>query len=395
MQLRHGTPQEAGMLPERIERARQLCARWVEEDHTPSLCACVARRGVIVLDEAWGVLGPEPDAGPLTTDAIFPIASLTKPITTTLVMQLVEAGVLGLNRPAIDYLPELKGEGVGDILVHHLLTHTAGYGFFLQHHVDKKRNDRSFELPPCPPWRHPNVHEMLSMLWDAPLDTAPGQVMNYANHHYALLGDIITRLTEQPLEDLAQERVFAPLGMSSSSYVVPQSFADRVVRRPKDFPLAQPIDLFPGFETQRMRDTPNAGGGVYSTARDITVFGQMILNRGRYGDSRILSPASVAAMTRDQVPGTKALLLNVVAERASWGYGFAVESPSKWRYFHGSLAPLGTLRHPGAGGVGFWIDRANDVVGVYFEVTKRVTERYEQIWNFDLFENAITAAVEE
>jgi CubicO group peptidase (beta-lactamase class C family) len=109
----------------------------------------------------------------------------------------------------------------------------------------------------------------------------------------------------------------------------------------------------------------------------------------------LLSPASVAAMTRDQIPGIKARLLNVLAERASWGYGWAVESPSKWRYFHGSLAPLGTLRHPGAGGVAFWIDPANEVVGSYFEVTARVTERYEQIWNFDLFENVITAAIEE
>jgi CubicO group peptidase (beta-lactamase class C family) len=182
--------------------------------------------------------------------------------------------------------------------------------------------------------------------------------------------------------------------MRSSFYVVPESVDHRVVRRPKDFPLAEPLGLMPGIETQVFRETPNAGGGAWSTATDLAIFAQMILNRGTYGDARILSPASVAAMTRDQVPGIKAKLLSVIAERASWGYGFAVESPSKWRYFHGSLAPLGTLRHPGAGGVGFWIDPANEVVGVYFEVTKHLTERFEQIWNFDLFENAITAAVD-
>jgi CubicO group peptidase (beta-lactamase class C family) len=382
------------MLPDRIERARALCARWVAEGHTPALCVCVARRGVIVLDEAWGVLGPEPDAPPLTTDAIYPLCSITKPITATLVMQLVEDGLIALNRPAIDYLPELKGEGVADILLHHLLTHTAGYGFFLESHVAKKQNDPSFELPPCPPWRHPETHKTLALLFDAPLDAPPGEVMNYANHHYVLLGEIITRLTGRPLQDLAEERIFTPLGMTSSFYVVPESVADRIVRRPKDFPLAEPLGLFPGIETQAFRETPNAGGGVFSSAGDLAKVAQMILNRGTYGDARILSPASVAAMIRDQVPGTKARLLNVVAEHASWGYGFAVESPSKWRYFHGSLAPLGTLRHPGAGGVGFWIDPAHELVGVYFEVTKRVTERYEQIWNFDLFENAITAALE-
>jgi CubicO group peptidase (beta-lactamase class C family) len=382
------------MLPEGIERARALCGRWVGSGHTPALSVCVARRGTIVLEEAWGVFGPEPEAPPLTNEAIFPIASLTKPITTTLVMQLVEEGRLGLNRPVIDYLPELKGEHVGDILVHHLLTHTAVYGFFLESHAAAKRADPSFELPPCPPWRHPRIHEVLSLLWDAPLDARPGEVMNYANHHYLLLGEIVTRLTERRLEALAQERIFGPLGMSSSSYIVPESVSDRVVRRAKNLPLAEPIGMFPGLESQVFRETPNPGGGIFSTARDMVTFGQMILNRGSYGDARILSPASVAAMTRDQIPGTKARLLNVLAERASWGYGFAVESPSKWRYFHGSLAPLGTLRHPGAGGAAFWIDPANEIVGAHFEVATRVTERFEQIWNYDLFENVVTAAVE-
>ena len=115
---------------------------------------------------------------------------------------------------------------------------------------------------------------------------------------------------------------------------------------------------------------------------------------GRYGDARILSPATVAAMTRDQIPGLTAHLANIRTAHASWGYGWAIESPSKWPYFHGSLAPLGTIRHPGAGGTMLWIDPAHELVGAYFEVTTRLTERLEQPWNFDLFENAITAAVE-
>ena len=84
MELRIGTPKEAGMLPERIAYARDLCARWVKEGHTPALSVCVARRGVIVLHEAWGVLGPEDGAPSLQPDSIFPIMSVTKPITATL-----------------------------------------------------------------------------------------------------------------------------------------------------------------------------------------------------------------------------------------------------------------------------------------------------------------------
>src|SRR2546428_12890858 len=113
-QLRPGTPKEAGILPERVAHARDLCARWVEEGHTPTLAVCVARRGVIVLHEAFGVLGPGSDSPPLERDALFAVCSVTKPITATLIMQLVEDGLLGLNRPAKDYLPEISGDGTDE-----------------------------------------------------------------------------------------------------------------------------------------------------------------------------------------------------------------------------------------------------------------------------------------
>src|SRR6185295_14224274 len=145
--------------------------RWVEEGHTPTLAVCVARRGVIVLHEAFGVLGPGPDSPPLEPDALFPICSLAKPITATLIMQLVEDGLLGLNRPAKDYLPELSGDSIDEVLVHHLLTHTAGYPHWpgppFDAHEAKKRN-AGFGPPPCPANQHPAVHEHLSLHWDGP-----------------------------------------------------------------------------------------------------------------------------------------------------------------------------------------------------------------------------------
>jgi CubicO group peptidase (beta-lactamase class C family) len=395
--LRRGAPEDAGMLPERVARVRDLCARWVEEGQTPSLCVCVARRGVIVLDEAWGVHGPEKGAPPLQTDSIFPISSVTKAITATLVMQLVDDGLLALNRPVVDYLPEVTGEGVAEVLVHHLLTHTSGYSwdFPAPPHAVKKL-EAGFELPPCPVWRHPENHLLLSLSWDTPREAAAGEVMSYSNHNYLLLGEIVTRLTERRLEDVARERIFAPLGMDSTDYVVPESAAPRIVRRASGLPFADALGpFFDGIGSPRAQAAPHPGGGVYSTARDMTIFGQMILNRGRYGDARILSPAAVAAMTRDQIPGIKARFFDKLIEHGSWGYGWAIQSPSKWPYFQGSLPPLGTLGHPGAGGAMFWIDPAHELVGAYFEVTTRLTERFEHLWGFDLFVNAITSAVDD
>src|SRR5262245_53811234 len=99
------------MSPERVARLPRLCAGWVVQGLTPALQVAVARRGVLVLHEAWGRLGPEPDAPPLGVDSIFAIASLTKPITAAAVLCLVEDGLLGLNRPVQEYVPEFAGEG--------------------------------------------------------------------------------------------------------------------------------------------------------------------------------------------------------------------------------------------------------------------------------------------
>ncbi len=126
---------------------------------------------------------------------------------------------------------------------------------------------------------------------------------------------------------------------------------------------------------------------------DLAIFGQTFLNGGTYGRARILSRPAVAAMTRNQIPGIGTRVGTIFHREASWGYGWMVESNEKWKYWNGSLAPLGTYSHPGKGGCALWIDTANEVVGVYFEVTMRITKDFEHLWNFDLFQNAVTSAV--
>jgi CubicO group peptidase (beta-lactamase class C family) len=398
-EIRPGSPEAAGMLPERVALARDLCARWVKEGHTPTLGVCAARRGVIVLHEAFGVLGPGASSPPLGRDALFPVMSITKPITATLVMQLVEDGLLGLNRPVRDYLPEISGDGAGDILVHHLLTHTSGYPWegdplMIEHAERKKR--AGVEPPPCPERQRPVIHELLWLLWDAPRVAGVGEVMNYSSHNYELLGEIVRRLSGRDLDELARERIFAPLGMQDSYYVVPEPESQRVVQRAPGLPLADAAPPYEAAGSRQMQENPYAGVGVFSTPRDLVVFGQMFLNGGCYGEARVLSPAAVAAMTRNQAPGLRArVALWKEIENASWGYGFGIASPTKWKYFDGSLHALGAFCHPGAGGSMLWIDPHNELVIAYFEITTRVTEEWEFVWNFDLFQNAITAAVED
>ncbi len=175
MELRPGTPKEAGMLPEQIDRARDLCAGWVKSGHTPAIVALVARRGVIVLHEAFGKLRPEADSPPVRLDTVFPVTSITKPMTATLVMCLVEDGLLGLNRPVVDYLPEMCGEGTDQILVHHLLTHTSGFNEEeIEPYTEQKMSEGSVEIGPHEPTQHPLIHSFLTLRWSAPLWKPPG-----------------------------------------------------------------------------------------------------------------------------------------------------------------------------------------------------------------------------
>jgi CubicO group peptidase (beta-lactamase class C family) len=150
-----------------------------------------------------------------------------------------------------------------------------------------------------------------------------------------------------------------------------------------------------GLGSRQMQATPYGGAGLFTTPIDMAVFAQAVLNGGRYGDARILSPAAVAAMTRDQIPGLRALIVGKESARASCGYGFLVSSPTKWKYYDGSLLALGTFGHPGAAGQMFWVDPEHELVGAYFEVVTRMTPDWIFLWNFDLFQNAITAAVDD
>src|SRR4029450_7671914 len=110
----------------------------------------------------------------------------------------------------------------------------------------------------------------------------------------------------------------------------------RVCAAAPRLPLADSEGPFmEGFGSRQWQATPYGGAGLFTTPLDMTIFGQTVLNGGRYGDTRILSPAAVATMTRDQVPGLRARIVAAEMAHASYGYGWIVSSPSKWRYFDG------------------------------------------------------------
>jgi CubicO group peptidase (beta-lactamase class C family) len=123
-------------------------------------------------------------------------------------------------------------------------------------------------------------------------------------------------------------------------------------------------------------------------------FAQMLLNKGRYGDARILHPITVAQMTRNQIPGVHAEVFNRKHVEAGWGYGANMIEIQRWPWFDGSLVPDGAFTHGGGGGTSFWVDPVRELLGVYFSfcnIRDPVTDEY--MWDFDLFQNMATAAV--
>jgi CubicO group peptidase (beta-lactamase class C family) len=219
--------------------------------------------------------------------------------------------------------------------------------------------------------------------------------MSYCTYGYSLIGEIVRRVSGQSLADFAHERIFAPLGMQDTFYTVPDSVRHRVVRRPANAPFAtRPAPQY-GLTSREHQEIPRAGGGVYATAMDMAIFGQMFLNRGCYGHVRILSPAAVAEMTRNHIPGISSEFVGEFFPEASWGLGWSVRGSKKSLTLDGTLESPAAFGHAGVGGVDMWVDPVYDLVGVYFSVALELIDTIRPVWTADLFKNAVTAAVLE
>ena len=387
MKLRTGTPEEAGVSSRAVMRIRERANGWVKDGLHPALVVIAARKGVIFLQEAYGKLTPADNSPDLTLDAIFPLTSLTKPITSTCAMLLVEDGLLGLNRPLKEYIPEFVGDGKERVMVHQLFTHTSGISDKIVVEMITKKIEDEVELPEMEETQHPRNHRTLHYAYDAPLSTKPGEVMVYSDFGLHLVGEVIRRLTSMSLESFATERIFNPLGMEDTHYVLPKELRPRVVLRAEDGPEAWVNSI-------ELQERPEPAAGVYGSALDIAIFGQMFLNQGVYDETRVLSPATIAAMTRNQIPGVKSKYFDEEFPNASWGLGWSVNAPYKGEVYAEQLLSPSYYVHGGAGGVVLWIDPVQEIVGVFFSVlTKTLDDR--PLLGADLFMNMIAAAIEE
>jgi CubicO group peptidase (beta-lactamase class C family) len=305
-------------------------------------------------------------------------------------MCLVEDGLVGLNRPVQDYIPEFAGEGKEHVMVRHLLTHTSG---LVPDDVDKHvqmRRRLGVEVVPAEN-QHAAIAEQLVLGYDAPLSYPPGDRMSYGSYNFELLGDIVRRVGGRALADFAAERIFQPLGMADSFFMLPEPLRCRVARR---WPAEQsdPSAYAAALETREWEETPAAGAGAFSTAMDMAIFGQMFLERGTVGGVHVLSPASVVVMTTNQIPGVGLQFDDEYYAEASWGLGWSVHG-TRHAPRGGSLYSGSAFEHNGYGGTYLWVDPTYQLVGVYFSLVTEGAPGVNAAWRADLFSNAVTAAV--
>jgi len=393
------------MSPARIEYINQLARGWVEEGVHPALVVLVARRGVICLHEAFGTLTSEPGSPPLAKDSIFPLMSATKPITAACVMLLIEDGVVGLMRPVREYFPEISAPGTDEVLIHHLLSHLSGWTDFDVATEIARRLRNGGDAPAPQPGQHPDIAAYLRFACGTPLAAGPGEAMQYCQLNNHFLADLVRRAGGKPIELFARERIFEPLGMGDSSYVLPPEHRERKVRRGEGMPNWTSAFFPGGVDSERFEGQPWGSGGVHTTARDYAVFAQMLLNKGTHGGRRVLSRASVDAMTRNQLPpGVRARWTDLGPDGEArtrefpggYCYGLFPFLGTATPYFNGGLASSSSFSHAGALGIYWWVDPERDLVGVYFSVAARfLADGVTEDRRSDLFVDAVTAAVED
>jgi CubicO group peptidase (beta-lactamase class C family) len=393
--LRYGTPEEAGMDPKRIEHIKDLARGWVEQGITPSLVVLAARRGVIVLHEAYGVMGPEPDAGTLQRDSIFPLASISKIITATAAMCLVEDGLLGLNRPVQWYLPEFVGEGKDAVMVHHLLTHTSGLALAKVLATAEAQLGRVLHWPPDDQWVLTNAEFVRASLV-TPLTYATGTEMRYSTVNYELLGEIIRRLAHEPFPSFCERRILAPLGMQDTLWYPDSQHRQRLVRM-------APRSFLSFIDRADVRAFVEASAALISSAMDMAVLGQMLLNGGRYGQAHILGRPAVEAMTRNQIPGIPGTAHGLPIREASWGLGPNVCGDKHCVGAAGWLRSSRMFGHDGWNGVELWVDPGFDLMTVYLSVASergippgiqvRESFRWPLMQRRDLFLDALLGSI--
>lgn len=375
--LRMGTPEEAGLSKERLDRIGRTMQQHIAAGRVAGAIGLIARHGKIGYFETYGMMDKE--AGkPMRKDAIFRIYSMTKAVTGVATMILYEENKFSLNDPVSKYLPELgamkvavdkKDQETGkrtyfvvpaerEITIRDLLRHTSGLNY------QGPRDEKGDLMYPRLGVNRADItiEEAVKRMGKAPLVHQPGTVWDYSLS-IDVLGRLIEVTSGKPLDQFFEERIFKPLGMVDTGFYVPESKWDRLTTlyTPNE---DRTIKRHPGPPQESYKKPAVlllGGAGLVSTAMDYARFIQMLLDGGELDGARILGRKSVELMSCDHLgdlPRTGILL------PPGYGFGltFAVNlGPGKT----GNIGSTGEYNWGGAAGTRFWIDPKEEMIGIF------------------------------
>jgi CubicO group peptidase (beta-lactamase class C family) len=351
------TPQQAGLNPRPIREAERRLDRWTGTGGLRNHPLFAGAVGMLVHDgmiidttavgsavryaDARGTELPRDRRVPMRPDTIFDLASLTKLFTSIAVMQLVERGEVDLTAPVAHYLPEFAVNGKQHITVEQLLTHTSG----LQ--------------PDLKLWRYwPNRAARLHAVLEVAPQTTPGTHYTYSDLNLITLGMLVHRVTGKTLDTVVRQRITAPLGMTDTGYRPPPAKRHRIAAT--EYQSDPPRGMLRGeVHDENAWALGGVAGhaGMFSTARDLAVLGQALLNGGNYAGARILRPDTVRAM-----------FTNYTAAFTGEDHGLGIQVNQPW--YMGGLASPVAVGHTGYTGTSLVIDPMSGSIAIL--LTNRV-----------------------
>ncbi len=396
-------PEDVELSTERLQRINEVIQRYIDSGQISGAVTLVARKGRVVHYEAQGVMDIETKK-PIRKDALFRMASSTKPVAGVAIMMLMEEGKVRLSDPVSRFIPEFKETKVAipkstplppaqpgqpapepeiytipatrEITVRDLLTHTSGLG---------SGGSSVREAAKVMQARKPTdtLSDFIPRLGALPLDFQPGAQFRYSG----LAGiDVLSRIVEiasgQTFDQFLRQRIFDPLGMKDTFFALPEDRQPRLMTLYRR--TAKGLEKNPNQEMLTSRTYFSGAAGLMSTAADYFHFAQMLANGGQLNGKRLLSPRTVELMSSNH---TGEMFPGQLGRPPGMGFGFTVEVVVD-ALKADSRRSNGSFGWDGAFGTHFWIDPKEQIVGVLMiQTANRGLHRD--------FENAVMQAIVE
>lgn len=336
-------PEQVDYNPTKLEQLDSHFQKLIQSQKLQGASYLLARNGKIFTHRSMGRLCYDNDTAELMPDSIRKIYSITKLFTAIAVMKLVEDGLLYLEQPVMTVIEEFNTPVHNKITIFHLLTHTSGIAPDPGYFGEPYPNEREW-------WKADN---WIKAVLSGPICASPGEVWNYCSTGYAILGEIISRVSGVHCEEYIQRNILEPLAMNDTFFDIPENRLNRACFV-WDW---EREDLH--HSNKNLNRSPRTGGGLYSTLQDLWKFGQMILDRGTFDGNRIISRKALEYMTKNHLkPNTPAFHWGANYQDFRHGLGFNLAISDL-------LSPE-TINHEGYGRSGLYLDPTENLVAVFF-----------------------------